>query len=167
MGGSWSYAPNDKYKSARQLIHTLADIVSKGGNLLLNIGPGPDGKWDPQAYERLKEIGSWIKINGEAIYGTRGMERFAEGKFRFTQGQNGKYYAIYLAEEGNRLPEKIVISSLIPSERAFVRLLGTTGEVRWEKCDNGTIIHLPKSGTLPSASSYAWVLSFSGFQKAQ
>lgn len=167
MGGSWSFKPDDTYKSARQLIHTLADIVSKGGNLLLNIGPGPDGKWDQKAYDRLKEIGSWMKINSEAIYNTRGMEHFEEGRFRFTRGQNGKFYAIYLAEEGDRLPEQIVITSLMPSNKASVRLLGSSAEVRWEKCDNGAVIHLPKTGSLPPASSYAWVLSFSGFQESQ
>ena len=49
MGGSWSFNPKESYKSARQLIHSLVDVVSKGGNLLLNIGPGPDGEWHQEA----------------------------------------------------------------------------------------------------------------------
>ncbi len=57
MAKSWSYVPNDNYKSARTLIHLLVEIVSKGGNFLLNIGPSAKGDFDETAYERLKEIG--------------------------------------------------------------------------------------------------------------
>jgi alpha-L-fucosidase len=56
MGNSWSYVPNDAYKPAITIIHNLVDIVAKGGNYLLNIGPSPEGDYDPAAYERLKEI---------------------------------------------------------------------------------------------------------------
>ena len=75
MASSWSYVPNDTYKSPRVLIHMLADVVSKGGNLLLNIGPGPDGAWHDAAYDRLAALGAWMKVNGEAIYGTRPSRR--------------------------------------------------------------------------------------------
>lgn len=70
MGNSWSYVPNDQYKPAGQLIHMLCDVVSKNGSFVLNIAPGPGQILDPAAYERLAEIGKWIEINGEAIYGT-------------------------------------------------------------------------------------------------
>ena len=53
MGDSWSYVPNDNYKSSHKLIQLLVKIVSRGGNFLLNIGPGPDGDWDPAAYSPL------------------------------------------------------------------------------------------------------------------
>ena len=62
-GGGWSWAPNARYKSPREVIHMLVDIVSKGGNLLLNIAPGPDGAWHDQAYQLLEEVGAWMKIN--------------------------------------------------------------------------------------------------------
>ena len=94
---SWSYTPNDTYKSTRQLIHILVDIVSKGGNLLLNIGPGPNGDWDATAYERLKEIGDWMQVNKEGIYATRAVAPYQEGNVRFTQNRSTKVvYAIYL-----------------------------------------------------------------------
>ncbi len=60
MGSSWSYVPKENFKSAHQLVHTLVDIVAKGGNLLLNIAPGPDGEWHSEAYERLREVGVWM-----------------------------------------------------------------------------------------------------------
>src|SRR4030095_10424426 len=64
MGNSWSFVPGDHYKTSHELIQLLVKVVSRGGNFLLNIGPGPDGDWDPIAYERLKEIGAWMKVNG-------------------------------------------------------------------------------------------------------
>ncbi|MFA7228043.1 MAG: alpha-L-fucosidase, partial [Melioribacteraceae bacterium] len=63
MGVGWSYSFDAKYKSARELINILIDIVSKGGNLLLNIAPSPEGTWDDDAYARLREIGAWMRIN--------------------------------------------------------------------------------------------------------
>jgi len=57
MGDSWSYVPGDHYKPTRDIVQLLVKIVSRGGNLLLNIGPGPDGEWDPVAYQRLQQIG--------------------------------------------------------------------------------------------------------------
>ncbi len=63
MGGSWSYVPDDRYKSVNTLIHNLVDIVAKGGNYLLNVGPGPDGTWHDEAYRKLDSIGAWMSTN--------------------------------------------------------------------------------------------------------
>ena len=71
MGTSWSWVPNEKYKSTDEIIRTLVSVVSRGGSLLLNVAPGPDGQLDSTAYVRLKEVGEWLKVNGEAVYGTR------------------------------------------------------------------------------------------------
>ena len=70
MGTSWSWVPNEQYKSTDEIIRTLVKVVSRGGSLLLNVAPGPDGQLDSTAYVRLKEVGEWLKVNGEAIYGT-------------------------------------------------------------------------------------------------
>jgi alpha-L-fucosidase len=71
INDTWAYNKNDrKFKSAQQLIRMLVDVASKGGNFLLNVGPMPDGTIQPEFEERLREIGDWLKINGEAIYGT-------------------------------------------------------------------------------------------------
>ena len=74
MGTSWSWVPNEKYKSTDEIIRTLVSVVSRGGSLLLNVAPGPDGQLDSTAYVRLKEVGEWLKVNGEAVYGTRALQ---------------------------------------------------------------------------------------------
>lgn len=71
INDSWAYDENDrKYKSATELIRTLVDVASKGGNLLLNVGPTPDGTIQPEFQERLRGVGKWMKVYGESIYGT-------------------------------------------------------------------------------------------------
>ena len=74
MGTSWSWVPNEQYKSTDEIIRTLVQVVSRGGSLLLNVAPGPDGQLDSTAYMRLKEVGEWLKVNGEAVYGTSPVE---------------------------------------------------------------------------------------------
>lgn len=98
MGNSWSYVSTDTYKSTNKLIHLLCDIVAKGGNFLLNVGPDADGNLPDTALLRMKEIGEWMKVNGEAIYGTRPIYPFTYGKFCFTQ-KGDKVYAIFLLDE--------------------------------------------------------------------
>ncbi len=100
MGDSWSYVPNDNYKSTKQLIHTLIDIVSKGGNLILNVGPDADGQLPSEALKRMEEIGNWLKKNGYAIYGTRPCAPHSKGNLRYTQSKDGKHrYEIELLDQ--------------------------------------------------------------------
>ena len=68
---TWSMVQNPKYKSAGLIIHQLCDVTAKNGNLLLNVGPYADGTFHPDAVKELHKIGDWLKVNGEAIYGTR------------------------------------------------------------------------------------------------
>lgn len=101
MGDSWSYVENDNYKSTRKLIHTLIDIVAKGGNYLLNVGPDADGQLPEVALQRMKETGQWLKKNGYAIYGTRPLYPYAKGNIRYTQSKDGKHkYEITLLDDG-------------------------------------------------------------------
>ena len=72
MGTSWGYdIHDDEYKSAEELIHYLVNAAGRGGNLLLNIGPGPDGKLPEQAVDRLESLGKWMDEFGFTIYGTQ------------------------------------------------------------------------------------------------
>lgn len=160
MARSWSYVPDDRYKTPRVLVHMLADVVSKGGNLLLNIGPGPDGEWHEAAYERLAALGAWMKMNGEAIYGTRPLSPFAEGKLRLTQGKDSAVYAIYLADEKETvLPRYISLSGIAPAANATVTLLGTGRTIKWERSGPGFVARLPDG--LKPPNDYAWVFRIS------
>ena len=162
MATSWSHVPNDRYKSPRALIHMLADVVSKGGNLLLNIGPDSRGRLDPAAYDRLEKLGAWMNINGEAIYGTRPVPPHREGKLRVTQGKDGTVYAIYLADEGEaRIPEHLFMMGLRPAEGAQLSLLGVPGTLKWKAVGSGFIADVPERARSRPPSEHAWVLKIS------
>lgn len=77
---TWCYVEQPRYKSAARIIAQLCDVVSKNGNLLLNVGPKVDGTFAPEAVMVLKEVGQWLAINGEAIYKTRPFSVYGEGR---------------------------------------------------------------------------------------
>jgi alpha-L-fucosidase len=161
---SWGYIQDEKYKSARQIIEELIDIVSKNGCLLLNVGPKPDGTIPEAAKTTLLGIGAWLETNGEAIYGTRpwkvygeGPNRLAAGQFGEKEGQRfapqdfrftvkpGTVYAIGLAWPN--APARIVSlgakSGLAPQGVVDVRLLGVDEKVEWRQAEDALTVKLP------------------------
>jgi alpha-L-fucosidase len=114
MGDSWSYVPNDNYKSTKTLLTNLCLIVSRGGNYLLNVAPDANGEWDSIAYQRLSEIGAWMKINSEAIYNTKPVAPYEQetgsGKWIFTEGKQGEHYAIFIPDEKTTKTVKLDLS---------------------------------------------------------
>ncbi len=160
MADGWSYSFDPNYKSTRQLIHTLVDIVAKGGNFLLNVGPGPDGTIDSTAFARLEEIGKWMAINGEAIYESRPLAPFKEGKVCLTQHKNGKtIYALYLADENEKMPpSKIWFSQLSLPANATIHLLGNPETLTWEKVGNGFVTEIPEMVRNTPPCQHAWVM---------
>ena len=161
MANQWSYNAKDTYKSARRLIHLLVDIVAKGGNFLLNIGPSPEGELPAASLERLAEIGAWMKTNGPAIYGTRPVAPYKDGKVCFTALPDGTVFAIYLADEDETAPPaKVALGSLRPADGTPVRMLGVEGEVRWERNGKGALLTVPERALKTPPCRYAWAFSF-------
>ena len=166
MATSWSFKQDDTYKSTRELVHMLADVVSKGGNLLLNIGPGPDGRWHAAAYDRLADLGVWLEVNGEAIYETRAQPPYREGKVRFTRRTDGTAYAIYLADEGEeRLPASLSLTGLTPASGATISLLGADESLLWRRSETVSVVEVPEALRSHPPSDYVWVFRISAIEQ--
>lgn len=84
---SWGYTENNRYRPAGEILQDMVDIISKNGNLLLNVGPKPDGTIGDEDRAVLTAIGDWLKANGEAIYGSKPWKRFGEGPTQIVEGQ--------------------------------------------------------------------------------
>ncbi|RAJ10842.1 alpha-L-fucosidase [Chitinophaga skermanii] len=146
LANSWSYVPGDTYKPVNTIIHNLVDIVAKGGNYLVNIGPGPDGEWHDAAYTTMEGIGAWMKLNGNAIYGTRAIAPYKDGKVCFTQHkQTNEVNAIYLLDENEQLPATITFKGITPAKGATMKVVGTNTTVKWKSTANGVEITVPAS----------------------
>jgi alpha-L-fucosidase len=147
MGNSWSYVPGDHYKSANEIVTLLVKIVSRGGNLLMNIGPGPDGDWDPAAYSRLKQIGDWMKINGEGIYSSMAIAPYSEGNTYYTKAGNSVYAFILAPKEqdGVVLPAKIALHLTGKSKVKKISLLGVNAKVKYTLNEGVANITIPSS----------------------
>lgn len=143
MGRSWGYDTNEdpaSIKSPSRLVQLLADVVSKNGNLLLNIGPRADGTIAEWQAARLLAIGRWLDTNGSAIYGTRPWVRPADGDLRYTVGDR-TFHVISLTWPGATLtvPADLPIA---PGSR--LRLLGDGGRpLSFRRTDAGIEIDLP------------------------
>jgi alpha-L-fucosidase len=147
MGNSWSYVPGDHYKSTQEIVQLLVKIVSRGGNLLMNIGPGPDGDWDPEAYKRLAGIGNWIKINGEGIYGSRSIAPYSDNKIYFTQSKDQKATYAYLLSDNEAvsIPAQLHIKLNNIKGIKKVSLLGSAQKITWKQTADGINLTIPES----------------------
>ena len=129
----WAWKPDDVLKSFEECIHTLVRVVGGDGNLLLNVGPMPDGRIEPRQVERLREIGSWLQRYGESIYGTRGGP-FRPGAWGASTQVDGFIYLHILA-----WPDDVLV--LPPTTRKIIDAVALTGgEVTVEQNSAGTTI---------------------------
>jgi alpha-L-fucosidase len=156
--GDWYYCTGQKYKTAREIVHMLADIVSKNGNLLINIVQTPEGDLEPDMLRTLDEIGAWIAVNGEGIYATRpwkvygeGPTKLGKGRFgglndtgdykaediRFTRSKDGRtLYAICLGVP----TAPLAIKSLAGGKVSAVSVLGSTAKVEWKQGSEALVV---------------------------
>ncbi len=166
---SWCYTDSLEYKSSNEIITTLVDVVSKGGNLLLNIGPKADGTIPEGDRRILEELGSWMQVNREAILGAKPWRKFQEGPTNNADGQfqdqkelcytsadyrftvaNGAIYAICLKcpKDGCFCIRSLADSpdQNLPEFHGIlenVQILGHSGRVTWHKDADGLHIHAP------------------------
>ena len=174
--GDWFYDVRDVYKSPKQVVDMLVDIVSKNGNLLLNIPQRPDGTLDDECLFILKSIAEWIRVNGEGIYGTRPWTVFGEGSsqveikgfkedaiawtiedFRFTQ-KDGKVYAFQMKwPEGGKTVIRSLALGRVPSVKS-VMVLGSERPVKFEQTGRGLAVDLPEQK--PCAWVQCYQISF-------
>jgi alpha-L-fucosidase len=162
---SWGYVENHDYKTVDSLVDDLVDVVSKNGALLLNIGPRPDGSIPEEEQRILTEIGDWLEVNGEAIYGTRPWRVFGEGPTEVSEGaftdtkraaftgqdirfttKGDALYAIALAWPGEQLTIRSLgtAAGLLDQAIANVELLGHAGPLTWQPREHGLTIALPE-----------------------
>lgn len=160
-GGGWSYSPNATYMSGREAVHTLVDIVAKGGNLLLNIAPSPEGEWDAGAYKLLEEIGNWMKVNDEAIYGTEAKAPYKYKNICLTSKPDGTDFLIYLVEEGQtEIPSEIYFEGLVPKKESRATILGSKTRLKWEIKNQGIVVHVPDAIKGRLLQSEAFTIKF-------
>ena len=167
--GDWFYNKHWKYRSAQWVVHSLVDIVSKNGNLLINVVQKPDGTLDDEAKKIVDDLTAWIAVNGEGIYATRPWIAFGEGRkhskggsfnenheyssddIRFTARGDNTIFAFALGYPTDR---KLQIRSLgtvagvgdngVVGKIQKVSLLGFDGQLKWESTPAGLNVELPE-----------------------
>ena len=166
--GDWFYRTGQKYKTSEEVIQMLVDIVSKNGNLLLNVVQTPEGDLEPDVLNVLDGIGSWIKVNGEAIYSTRLWKIYGEGPstdknqekgqfgglkdirsyqsadIRFTT-KDGVLYVFCMSTPTENVQIKALgkISKYTDHKISSISLLGSKEKIRWNQGENALTIDKP------------------------
>jgi alpha-L-fucosidase len=175
---SWGYIKDDTFKSPEFVVHQLIDIVSKNGNLLLNIGPRSDGTIPEEVQQVLLDVGAWLNVNGEAIYGTRPWRVYGEGPtkvaagsfhdtdtahytpedFRFTT-KGEVLYAIGLGWPASGEAVIHALASGVGNEHVqSVSLLGSDAKLQFEQRADGLRVRMP--GPAPAKYAYALRIMF-------
>lgn len=145
LGNAWGFVPGDTYKSTSKVVHSLIEIVAKGGSLLLGLGPKPDGTMPAEAASRLEDIGKWTSLNAKAIYNTRITPEFKDENTWFTASKDGKTkYALVTISESESLTNRITWRGNHPAKGSKMTLLQTGQPVKWSKKGNVIEVTVPK-----------------------
>jgi alpha-L-fucosidase len=175
---SWSYVEGEENKTPEQIVHDLIDIVSKNGNMLLNIGPKADGTITEEQQAVLLSIGRWLNVNGEAIYGSRCWKKFGEGSTESTQGsfsdnaapvytagdirfttKGNDLYAIVLNwDEQGTIIRSLDKNAIADAKIQNVTLLGSDEKIVWTQTDEGLKLSFPSAK--PCDFAYSFKITF-------
>lgn len=155
MGTSFSFKYEDVYKTPREIACLLLDVVAKGGNLALNVGPQPDGRLPEGALRAMKGLGEWMSIYGEGIYGTRVCAPYKKDGIAFTQkAKEGLVYAFRMYEDAT---ETVETELFIPYEGAItsVQMLETEADITFERVEGGyRFTGIPSTETTPIGHAF-------------
>lgn len=152
LSNDWGYVPHPQWKSSQQIIAKLVEIVAKGGNMLLGVGPTPEGLIPHDAVERLQEIGRWLKVNGKAIYETVTTPDYHDGDVWFTKSKDGRsLFAIYVPTDNTRPNTTITWKGNVPLKGQKIHLLATGKTLRHTVRDGIVEVRLPSEVVGPVA----------------
>jgi alpha-L-fucosidase len=182
--GAWFYRPNAQFKTPNELIDILVDIVAKNGLMLLNVPPNPDGTIPQEMKDLLVDMGSWLEVNGDAIYATRPWTVFGEGPtrlpegghkiekikieysnkdIRFTKKSDTEFFIIVMDEPD----EELIVKSLSTELGVFnstikeISLLGSDAEIEWKRDERGLVISGLKE--MPTKHAHAFRVIMDGY----
>ena len=158
MGGAWGWVKNDNYKSSKELVQLLVNIVAKGGNLLLGVGPNGKGDFEPKVYENLAMLGKWLDANGEAIFDTNPVVPFLDGKVAYTAKGDNTIYAIYMpSKDEKEMPAEITVKTTLTG-KVIASLLPLKQSLSYKRVEGGIKVVIPKSLRLELANQEAAVI---------
>ncbi|WOO43570.1 alpha-L-fucosidase [Rubellicoccus peritrichatus] len=156
--GDWTWNRNTTYRSAENIIVELVDIVSKNGNLLLNVSPRDDGSLDDAAVALLEEIGDWMAINSESIYDTRYWKVWGADQLRVVQKDGDLYVTTFVWPEERTMTIPFLITENSSAKFSKIELLGHEGEIDFQSTAEGLVIDFPAE----RPCDHAWVFKISG-----
>lgn len=145
LSKDWGYVPGATFKTPKEVLNTLVEVVAKGGSLLLGVGPTPQGLIEPVVVERLTTIGEWLRVNGEAIYGSRPLVVSNEGSIWFTQSKDGsERYAIVTVGDNRSVETTLEWRFNLPAKHSDLILLSTGEKLKYKLKSGQVSVTLPR-----------------------